>query len=259
MENCLSGDKFGNLLFVNVRIGDAEIVALFDTGAVMTVIAKSLLEATGVTEENESLGAGNNGGFVRTLNTASISDMRIGDVCINKLKAVVTDDSDFDINDDDGTAFPAKMLLGWDVISRFSWSYSSKDGALTVGASERTESRLNSDTENCPVAFPEYFGCRFKAGIDTGHTGSMLGTVWKDRLSDIEYHEVEIAGIGSSQNVSAPYVKTLPLLFQNHLITLRDVDICDKIYGRSADMEALLGYDFLEGRDWQLDGEFRLP
>ena len=43
MTNCLSSSSFGNLLFVNVQIGEVRATALFDTGAGMTVIAQSLL------------------------------------------------------------------------------------------------------------------------------------------------------------------------------------------------------------------------
>ena len=67
-----------------------------------------------------------------------------------------------------------------------------------------------------------------------------------------------IAGVGASQYKRLPYVRTLQLLFQNQTITLQDVDICDKLYGQSAEIEELLGYDFLEGRDWLLEQTFRL-
>ena len=55
-----------------------------------------------------------------------------------------------------------------------------------------------------------------------------------------------------------PYVRVLRLRFQDQTICLRDVDICDKLYGQPAEIEALLGYDFLEGRDWLLEQDFRL-
>ena len=67
-----------------------------------------------------------------------------------------------------------------------------------------------------------------------------------------------MVGIGSTQCAATPYVRCLPLRFQKHLIRLRDVDICKTLYGQPADVEALLGYDLLEGRDWQLDQTFRL-
>ena len=43
----------------------------------------------------------------------------------------------------------------------------------------------------------------------------------------------------------------LPLYLQN-------VDICDWLYGQLTEIEALLGYDFLEGRDWLLEQVFKL-
>jgi hypothetical protein len=53
-------------------------------------------------------------------------------------------------------------------------------------------------------------------------------------------------------------VRVLQLRFQNQTIYLQDVDICDKLYGQPAEIEALLGYDFLEGQDWLLEQDFRL-
>ena len=94
--------------------------------------------------------------------------------------------------------------------------------------------------------------------MDTGHTGSILSDAWHSRLSDIAYHETEIAGVGSSQYKRIPYVRVLQLRFQNQMIYLQDVDICDKLYGQTTEIEALLGYDFLEGRDWLLEQAFRL-
>ena len=94
--------------------------------------------------------------------------------------------------------------------------------------------------------------------MDTGHTGSILGATWYSRLPDIAYHEIEIAGVGSLQYKRIPYVRVLRLRFQNQTICLQDVDICDKLYGQPAEIEALLGYDFLEDRDWLFEQAFRL-
>ena len=85
--------------------------------------------------------------------------------------------------------------------------------------------------------------------MDTEHTGSILSASWCARRPDIAYHETEIAGVGASQYKQLPYVRVMKLRFQNQTIYLQDVDICDKLYGQPAEIEALLGYDFLEGRD----------
>ena len=179
-------------------------------------------------------------------------------ICLEKCKVLVTDDADFALSDESGRIFPAEMLLGWDVISRYRWSYSTKDESLSVSLPERTAEHLSPEIKHGPVVSPEYAGRCFAARVDTGHTGSILSASWYSRLPDIAYHETEIAGVGTSQYKRIPYVRTLQLLFQNQTITLQDVDICDKLYGQSAEIEALLGYDFLEGRDWLLEQAFRL-
>ena len=235
MINCLSSSKFANLLFVNVQIENVNAIALFDTGAGMTVISKSLLHRFCAVPEKETLRAGNNNGMVREFQTAAIPGIRIGDICVEKCKVLVTDDADFAHSDESGRIFPAEMLLGWDVISRYRWSYSTKDESLSVSLPERTAEHLSPEIKHGPVVSPEY-----------------------SRLPDIHYHETEIAGVGTSQYKRIPYVRELQLRFQNQTITLQDVDICDKLYGQSEEIEALLGYDFLESRDWLLEQAFRL-
>lgn len=111
MTNCLSDSSFENLLFVHVRIQEAESIALFDTGAGMTVISRSLLARLGITAENAALRAGNNNGLLRTLQTAVLSHVRIGDICVETLRVLVTGDADFALSDSSGAAFPAEMLL----------------------------------------------------------------------------------------------------------------------------------------------------
>ena len=54
MKNCLSSNRFANLLFVNIRIGNVNAAALFDTGASMTVIAQSLLHRLRAVPEKKS-------------------------------------------------------------------------------------------------------------------------------------------------------------------------------------------------------------
>ena len=53
-------------------------------------------------------------------------------------KVLVTDDVDFALSDENGRIFPDEILLGWDVISRYHWSYSAKDKSLSVSLPEKT-------------------------------------------------------------------------------------------------------------------------
>lgn len=254
--NCLSDRKFANLLFVKVWIGETEAIALFDTGAGMTVVTQSLQDRLHIAPEKESFRAGNNTGMIKELKTAVLPGMRIGNIRTDECRVLVTDDADLAFSDESGNTFPAEMLLGWDVIFRYRWSYSAKKGTLSVGTSERTTGYLSSEIRQGPIVFPEHGGHRFCARVDTGHTGSVLSAAWRSRLSDIKYHETEISGVGSSQHELLSYVPVLQLRFQSKAVCLRDVDIFDELYGQPAEIEALLGYDFLEGRDWLLDKEF---
>ena len=145
MTNCLSSSSFANLLFVNVQIGDVRATALFDTGAGMTAIAQSLLRRVRAAPEKEVLRSGNNNGVVRALQTAVIPNIRLGNVCMESCKVLVTDDADFALSDENGRIFPAEMLLGWDVISRYRWSYSAKDKSLSVSLPEKTAEHLRSN------------------------------------------------------------------------------------------------------------------
>ncbi len=137
MKNCLSNSRFANLLFVNIRIGNVNTAALFDTGAGMTVITQSLLHRLHAAPEKEALRAGNNNGVVRAFQTAIIPSIQIGDSCMENCKVLVTDDANFELSDETGKIFPAEMLLGWDVISLYRWSYSAKDRSLSVSLPEK--------------------------------------------------------------------------------------------------------------------------
>lgn len=61
----------------------------------MTVIAQSLLRRLRAAPEKDALRAGNNSGVVRGLQTAVIPNIRLGDVCMENGKVLVTDDADF--------------------------------------------------------------------------------------------------------------------------------------------------------------------
>lgn len=250
MINCLSSSKFANLLFVDVQIDHEKVIALFDTGANRTVITRSLMQRLHASFEEENFRVGNNNGVVRMLQSTIITHIQIGDISIKNCRVLVVDDAYFDFTD---TIFPAKMLLGRDIISQYRWRYSSKEKSLLVSLSQR----IVQDSYG-PIVFCEYNGHGFKARVDTGHTSSILNASWYSRLTDVEYHESEIVGVGTSQCKPTFYVKDIKLRYQNQMIHLRNVDICDKIYGQPDEIETLFGFDFLEGKDWLLEQDFKL-
>ena len=191
MKNCLSSSSFANLLFVNVQIGDVRATALFDTGAGMTVIAQSLLRRLRAAPEKEVLRAGNNNGVVRGLQTAVIPNIRLGNVCMENCKVLVTDDADFALSDENGRIFPAEMLLGWDVISRYRWSYSAKDKSLSVSLPEKTAEHLSPEIKALPcfrsmpgsALEPEWIpDIPAPSSVPLGIPGSLTSHITKQKL-----------------------------------------------------------------------------
>lgn len=249
--NCLSEKKFLNLLFPVVRLGDTDAVAMFDTGAGMTLISRGLLQNLNYKAGNE-IACGNNNGMVRKLETAIITDVRIGDIYIGSLRAIVADERDFDIKDDDGNPFPAQLLLGWDVISRFRWIYDKKEDSLTVEESEPANERGALEYSNFPIIRAERKGISFCAGIDTGHTESILSPIWKERLATAS-HAAETVGIGSAESAVLPYAEEFSFTYQGKAFLIHDVDIFEKIHGADDKTEALFGMDIFRGKSWTLD------
>lgn len=249
--NCLSEKKFLNLLFPVVRLGDTDAVAMFDTGAGMTLISRGLLQSLNY-KAGDEIACGNNNGMVRKLETAIVTDVSIGDIYIGNLQAIVADEQDFDIKDDDGNPFPAQLLLGWDVISRFRWSYDKRDDSLTVEESEPANGRGTLEYSNFPIVCAEHERISFRAGIDTGHTESILASIWKERLATAS-HAAETVGIGSAESAVLPYAKEFSFIYHGKDFCIHDVDIFEKIHGAGDKTEALFGMDIFRGKSWTLD------
>lgn len=251
--NCLSEARFANLIFLNVQIQGVEATALFDTGANLTVIAESLLKQCRPDAGGDSLRCGNNNGVVRELRTARLADLQIADRHVKDLRVLVAQDADFAITDTDGTPFPARILLGWDVISRVSWHYTEKPRQLLIGEPECGVRLGNLTHSRFPVLTAEWDRRTFRAGLDTGHTDTILGAVWKERLPT-KMRSASTVGFGSREETELPYTDSFSFRIGDTPFFLRNLDIAETIFGADAETEVLFGMDVLSGCDWTLDG-----
>lgn len=145
------------------------------------------------------------------------------------------------------------MFLGWDVISRFLWQYSASERFLYVGNPEQTPKRQNLQYDHFPMVVVEHHGQGFRAGIDTGHTETMLDIRWKTRISDFGTHEATVVGLGSERTVSVPYAEHFAFRFEEEVFELQNIDLVEQIYGADGETEALLGADVFAERNWILD------
>ncbi len=123
MTNCLSAAALQNLLFKrpNWRCGEPPRCLTPARGCHRTKpSARFVLRRKKKSSAPETITA-----WFR-LQTAVIPNIRLGNVCMEKLQVLGRDDADFALSYENGRFFPAEMLLDGTVISRYRWSYSQK-------------------------------------------------------------------------------------------------------------------------------------
>lgn len=259
--NCLSKAAFENLLFVDITVGSEVGTALFDSGAQKTAVRRTFLKKCKIEMLEETVKAGNNNGRTMTLHTAVLKSMRIADKELKNLEVVVVADEMFAMQDNQGHPFPADMLLGYDVIGKFQWRYEPTMRVLDICDSGVMVERESVHYNGFPAINITLGGQSCIAGIDTGHTETILRANADNQKWDIVYIEDEIVGVGSTKKAYVPMIPKLDIAFEGTETELYHITIQEEIYGAPQEMGCLLGMDFLEGQAWEMDfavGAFRI-
>jgi len=251
--NCLSDAVFENLLFVNVSVGGEGCAALFDSGAQKTVVSDRFLKRCNGVISTKTVSAGNNTGETMVCKLAVLKSLQIADQAVADLEVLVTDSAMLTMEDGQGRPFEAEMLLGYDVISRFRWGYDPIKRALDIAPSRDAGEKKTIAYNGFPTLSVTSGGKRFLAGLDTGHTETMV----LERILPPDHGLAsvadEIVGIGSAKQVNAFLVPRFSLIFEGKEVVLHDVTVQKCIYGAPNETDLLLGMDFLEGRPWEMD------
>ena len=122
MKISFSENQFVNLMFIPVVCNDVNGIAMFDTGAEITVVKKSFFEKIGIKIKEEKCIMGNNNNGRVEATKGVIPYIKIGEMQENNVDIVIVEDSAFDFDkDDDGNSIPADMLLGRNVIKNYYW------------------------------------------------------------------------------------------------------------------------------------------
>lgn len=251
--NCLSDLVFENLLFVDVTVGSITGVALFDTGAQKTVVSEGFLRRSKSDLLAEPITAGNNNGHIMTLNKGRLESIRIADKELTNLDVLVISDDMFIMEDSQGHRFGANMLLGYDVISKFKWKYSPAIHTLDICDSNMTKNEKLVCYNGFPYIKITADGQSYHAGIDTGHTETILGSKFKSVVDHLVYIEDDIVGVGTTEKMKVAIVPQFDIEFDGMKIELKNISIQEKIYGAPKEIDILLGIDFLDGKEWELD------
>lgn len=251
--NCLSDRKFENLLLVDVTVGGESGTALFDSGAQQTVVSEGFLKRSNGCITEGYVAAGNSNGDSLSLKNGLLRTVMIGECVLTELEVLVIADDMLTAEDNEGHVLQADMLLGYDVIGRFRWSYSSVENTLDIGQPDEAASDGNVYYNEFPTIRVTIGAQSFIAGLDTGHTETVLSSRLKPLLGDMAYTEDVVAGIGSTKKAYVQAVPELVIGFEGTAVVLRDITVQDEIYGAPEEMDLLLGMDLLYGKDWELD------
>lgn len=245
---------FANLLFLNVEINGKTFIGMFDTGASMTAMKQSLFDELDIKEEQETIIAGNNTGTILHPKAAIIPSLKIGKFETKNNLAMVLENEAFSFGtDENGRSFPADLLIGWDIISKYSWQCDMTKKLLFVKEGGSLPKAEDIVWNNFPLVHATWGNHGFIAGLDTGHTETILTKLWKKRLDVLAFREEEIYGIGSSKIMKQQYTKQFEFKYDTLNISLYNIDIFEQIYGAPSEMEALFGIDILENKKWELD------
>ena len=251
--NCLSNIVFENLLFVDVTVGCETGIALFDSGAQKTVVSESFLKRSKSDLLEETVTAGNNNGHSMSLNRGMLKSIKIADKELTNLDVLVVADDMFILEDSQGHHFEADMLLGYDVISKFKWRYSPTMRTLDISDSNMAINEKLVCYNGFPIIKITSDRKSYNAGIDTGHTETILGSRFKSIIDNLVYVEDDIVGVGTTEKMYVAIVPKFNIEFEGTKIELQNITIQEEIYGAPKEMDILLGIDFFDGKEWELD------
>ena len=227
--------------------------ALFDSGAQKTVVSESFFIRSKGELLEESVMAGNNNGHRMSVNKGMLKMIKIADKEIEGLDVLVVSDDVFELEDSQGHQFKADMLMGYDIISKFRWRYSPTMRTLDISDSDVTKNEKLVYYNEFPIIKIIFEGRIYNAGIDTGHTETILSSRFKSVVDNIVYIEDEMVGIGTKKKMCVAMVPKFEIEFAETKIVLQNITIQEVIYGAPKEMDILLGFDFFEGKEWEMD------
>lgn len=188
-----------------------------------------------------------------SLNRGILESIRFANKELTNLDVLVIEDDMFIMEDSQGHHFEADMLLGYDVISKFKWIYSPTMRTLDISDSNMTTSTKLVSYNGFPIIKIISDGQSYNAGIDTGHTETILGSKFKSVIRNLVYIEDDVVGIGTTEKMYVPMVPKFDIEFEGTKVELYNITIQEKIYGAPKEMDILLGMDFFGDKAWELD------
>lgn len=262
LENTVffSDKKFANLIFIPLKLNGETAVAMFDTGAQISVISESIVKKHNIAKNGETQQGRNNNGASLPFDEGLLKLLEIGNIEIKNTTLGIIPDVAFELGEDsDNNIFPAKMLLGWDVISQICWEFDMNERYVKINKGGVMPKSNAITWKQFPIVDVVFKDEILQMGFDSGHTETLLDNTWLRRLDQYDKKMTKIQGIGSSNTEQTYITKNLMLNFNNTSRLFHDIEIMNhKIYGgENNNLVGLLGADFIEGKKWTLDYKSR--
>lgn len=214
--------------FMTVQINGKSYHMMIDTGALITVVTKSVAEQCNLVLEEKNVEVGIATEGVAVSQKALIGELMIGKSTIKHKQCLIMPDEALDFSSVGGPQIDG--IIGWEVIQRLYWEIDYQNRKVKVRGPRQADVTRNMCCDFYPMVKIVINGDEtIITGFDTGATGSIFGKSLVGRFSGVEKTTHEMKGIGQSGpgNYSGYKIPKLPIEIGGTRLTLLDAFIYD--------------------------------
>lgn len=246
----LSNTKFENLFVVDVCFGDEIVPFIFDTGASITAISKSVSKLIGAVPTGDSvIGRGNINTSI-SLDKSRINSCKIGSTIIENISVLVVNDENLDFGlDESGNRLMVNGFLGWDIIQNFKWTIDHKSESIIIEKStDLIDIEGCLDWDNMPIIQAEFNNIQMFFGFDTGNTESMFSSNFIPFLNTDKRRKDIIAGVEGVSESEVFIAENIDLIIGDEAIRLNNISILERdiFPSKKYDVMGLLAADIIQ-------------
>lgn len=237
----LDTNRFLNFTYLGLSSNGKSLVALFNTRG-NTMVRESQASDLDLRYIDQDF---IDGKYKRAI----LSDLLVGGLKLNEVPVLVGKDELFDLGRDNlGRTNDCDMVLGWNVISQFSWRGDYKDGKFEVQTSDfrkPSESKTNQPIIN--IGYEEEI---IKAAIDSSRPTTLIS---KDLAKKIASTDEDVKNtldmLGESAN-ELTYINKVIFDLDGKKVKIGPCQIEDSL----KDIDLVFGADILTNTKWAIYG-----
>lgn len=252
----MSNKCIANLFLIDVLIGTRKIPFVFDTGASITVVRKSISELVGAVALDGLISGGGNANIKISGSKSLIGSIQIGEVKIHNLPVAVLPDESLDFGfDEDGNEMKVNGFLGWDIIQYFKWTIDCLNRLFIIEQPIESEDKGALFWDNMPIIIAKYSGQPMYFGFDTGNTESMFSQHFIPYL-EMKQEKIDIlTGVDGVVEENVLVVNYAELAVGDKVIELNDSSVLkrDIFPTQKYKVMGLLGADTIQNRKCIID------